>query len=653
LHSICIEEQKLVVKFERTNDYAKDFRIESWFEVAEFEKDHDTYTYPNTDLVKFDDTVKETAEYFIQEFGEGDVELCAEIKNRLQSIEKNDSSFETAKAMGVMIKNKEQHAPNISPKFRRQLMEYQKESVEHMMELGNAANFSVPGSGKTTITYAAISRWLDDDIVEKIVVIGPTASFLPWEEEYESCFGVKPRSLRINSAEIASRIHELGSSYDIFLMHFQTAMYRQHELKRFMENWKTVLIIDESHYIKNPNLRKWASTAIQIAPYAERRIVLSGTPMPNNAKDLWTQITFLWPKNYPLDNQIIYNNYAQKHGIGRYQDVLSRLFCRIKKSDLQLPEPKWNRIRVPLNTKQKNIYDAIAASTLKEFDSISIRDQGELQRFRMAKMVRLLQTASNPSLLHEKSPGFAVDKETFAEEFGFACEIDNFPKIAPPLVEQIKNYSQYEIPSKMVTASKLARDLVETGNKVIIWSSFIHNMYIFKHNLLSNLDPIVINGTVSRDSNDEVNRDVLINKFKNDPESRILVASPASLGESVSLHKNSKNEPVCNHAIYLDRNFNGAQYMQSMDRIHRIGMDKSVEVNYHLIIAKDTIDEVINRRLDEKWEDMLDALQDDMLTSLDIDPEPQTLNTDEFNEDYRQTIEHLKTLYRRNESHSS
>jgi len=653
LHSICIEEQKLVVKFERTNDYAKDFRIESWFEVAEFEKDHDTYTYPNTDLVKFDDTVKETAEYFIQEFGEGDVELCAEIKNRLQSIEKNDSSFETAKAMGVMIKNKEQHTPNISPKFRRQLMEYQKESVEHMMELGNAANFSVPGSGKTTITYAAISRWLDDDIVEKIVVIGPTASFLPWEEEYESCFGVKPRSLRINSAEIASRIHELGSSYDIFLMHFQTAMYRQHELKRFMENWKTVLIIDESHYIKNPNLRKWASTAIQIAPYAERRIVLSGTPMPNNAKDLWTQITFLWPKNYPLDNQIIYNNYAQKHGIGRYQDVLSRLFCRIKKSDLQLPEPKWNRIRVPLNTKQKNIYDAIAASTLKEFDSISIRDQGELQRFRMAKMVRLLQTASNPSLLHEKSPGFAVDKETFAEEFGFACEIDNFPKIAPPLVEQIKNYSQYEIPSKMVTASKLARDLVETGNKVIIWSSFIHNMDIFKHNLLSNLDPIVINGTVSRDSNDEVNRDVLINKFKNDPESRILVASPASLGESVSLHKNSRNEPVCNHAIYLDRNFNGAQYMQSMDRIHRIGMDKSVEVNYHLIIAKDTIDEVINRRLDEKWEDMLDALQDDMLTSLDIDPEPQTLNTDEFNEDYRQTIEHLKTLYRRNESHSS
>lgn len=653
MHSICIEEQKLVVKFERTNDYAKDFRIESWFEVAEFEKDHDTYTYPNTDLVKFDDTVKETAEYFIQEFGEGDVELCAEIKNRLQSIEKNDSSFETAKAMGVMIKNKEQHTPNISPKFRRQLMEYQKESVEHMMELGNAANFSVPGSGKTTITYAAISRWLDDDIVEKIVVIGPTASFLPWEEEYESCFGVKPRSLRINSAEIASRIHELGSSYDIFLMHFQTAMYRQHELKRFMENWKTVLIIDESHYIKNPNLRKWASTAIQIAPYAERRIVLSGTPMPNNAKDLWTQITFLWPKNYPLDNQIIYNNYAQKHGIGRYQDVLSRLFCRIKKSDLQLPEPKWNRIRVPLNTKQKNIYDAIAASTLKEFDSISIRDQGELQRFRMAKMVRLLQTASNPSLLHEKSPGFAVDKETFAEEFGFACEIDNFPKIAPPLVEQIKNYSQYEIPSKMVTASKLARDLVETGNKVIIWSSFIHNMDIFKHNLLSNLDPIVINGTVSRDSNDEVNRDVLINKFKNDPESRILVASPASLGESVSLHKNSRNEPVCNHAIYLDRNFNGAQYMQSMDRIHRIGMDKSVEVNYHLIIAKDTIDEVINRRLDEKWEDMLDALQDDMLTSLDIDPEPQTLNTDEFNEDYRQTIEHLKTLYRRNESHSS
>lgn len=652
MHSICVEGSRLVVKFELTNDYAQDLVINNWFEISEFEKDGDTYTYPNNDLVEFEKTIQETVEFFIKKFGKENVELCINIQDRLESIEKNNQFFGCTKTIGETIKNKKEHAPNISPRFRRRLMEYQKESVEHMIELGNAANFSVPGSGKTTITYAAISRWEDENIVEKIILIGPTASFLPWEEEYESCFGKKPRRLRINSGDIATKIHELGASYDIFLMHFQTAANYQMELKKFMDRWNTVLIIDESHYIKNPNLGKWASMAISIAPYAKRRVILSGTPMPNNAKDLWTQITFLWPKNCPLGNQTLYNTYAQTHGIGKYQDILNPLFCRIKKNDLQLPEPKWHRTKIPLNKKQQSIYDAIAAKTLKEIDSMNIRDQGQLQKFRMAKMVRLLQTASNPSLLLEKSSEFGIDKETFSEEFGFACEINNLPDIDSTLVEQIKNYSDYEIPSKIAKASILARELVEKGNKVIIWNSFIHNMSIFQNTLLEEFDPIVINGTISRNTSEEVNRDKLITEFKNNPESKVLIASPASLGESVSLHKNSKNESVCNHAIYLDRNFNGAQYMQSMDRIHRIGMNKSIEVNYYLFIAEKTIDEVIDRRLNEKWKNMLNALKDDMLQSLEIEPTPETLNDNEFNEDYKQTIEYLRKHHQENDTYS-
>ena len=47
-------------------------------------------------------------------------------------------------------------------------------------------------------TYAAISKWLKEGIVEKILVISPTAAFVPWEEEFEGCFGRKPvRSKRL------------------------------------------------------------------------------------------------------------------------------------------------------------------------------------------------------------------------------------------------------------------------------------------------------------------------------------------------------------------------------------------------------------------------------------------------------------------------
>ena len=154
----------------------------------------------------------------------------------------------------------------------------------------------------------------------------------------------------------------------------------------------------------------------------------------------------------------------------------------------------------------------------------------------------------------------------------------------------------------------------------------------------------MINGTVTKDPDTPGNRDELINKFKNGT-APVLIASPASVGESVSLHKNVKGDNVCNHAIYLDRNFNGVQYMQSMDRIHRIGMDRSVLTEYHLIIAKDTIDEVINRRLEEKWRNMLDALSDDTLESLDINPLPRSINETEFNKDYQATVSYLREMY--------
>ena len=645
MHSICIDQQKkLIVKYEPTNNIDTDYFIEDFLKESGFVQNQNTYSYSNNDLVEFNKRIKWTVEKFIRDFGPENVEVCEPVRQALQLIHNDVDFFKDALSLGEKIKNKKDHNPNLPTSFHRPLMDYQKESVEHMIALGNAANFSVPGSGKTTISYAAISRWLEDGIVEKIFVIGPTASFLPWEEEYVACFNKKLRSCRI-SGNLAREFPNLGDSYDLFLTHFNTAMYRQWELQKFMEKWKTVLIIDESHYIKSPELRRWASTAINIAPYAKRRIILSGTPMPNNAKDLWTQITFLWPNNYPLGNQIIYNNYANKHGIGKYQSILDSLFCRIKKNDLKLPKPEWIHHEVQLNTRQQEIYDVIAAKTLKEIDETNIQEQAKLQKFRIARMVRLLQTASNPSLLYEMSSEFDVNSTTFSEEFGLPAEKIKLPGIENSINEKITNYSKFEIPSKMVKASQLARDLFDKGNKVIIWNSFIHNMMRFKSQLLADLKPIVINGYTPKDPNDPENRDELINEFKNSTEPKILIASAASLGESVSLHKNLKGQKVCNHAIYLDRNFNGAQYMQSMDRIHRIGMDDSVKVEYHIIIAKNTIDEVINRRLNEKWTDMLNALNDDMLESIDINPEPEKINITEFNKDYHGMVEQLRKQY--------
>ena len=632
-HSICIEQDAIVARLGETDNSLAKESLE-----IDFEKVDGSYIYRNADPVQFNETLTWLVGFFQKQFGQDNVDICEEAVKQTQSISRDRDLFEKNVAHGREIKGKAAHEPDLPALFRRKLMDYQKMSVEHMIRVGNAANFSVPGSGKTTIAYAAISRWIEDGTVKKIIVIGPTASFLPWEDEYEGCFGKKPRAKRI-SGDISSMFDELGQSFDMLLMHFNTAMNRVENLKKFMEQWDTALIIDESHYFKNPNLRKWGNTAIGIAPHAKRRIVLSGTPMPNNAKDLWTQITFLWPHDFPLGKRENYTGYAQRHGIGKHADMLNALFCRIKKSDLNLPTPEFIREDVPLEPVQKRIYDSIAAKTLKELGEMSMRDQSRLQKFRMAKMIRLLQAASNPGLLTPSSPTLDTSEEMFGEAFGVPHS--PLPSVDRSVMDEIDHYDK--IPSKIVKVTKLAKDLVDRGNKVIIWSTFIHNMSVLKHTL-GDLDPIVINGTVPKEGEGVDTRDVLINRFKND-SNMVLIASPASLAESVSLHKNLRGDNVCSNAIYLDRNFNGAQYMQSMDRIHRIGMDKATKIKYHLLVAQDTIDEVIQRRLFEKHKDMLAALNDDMLTTLDMDPVPRRIDDREFERDYQEVVKHLEKIY--------
>ena len=219
------------------------------------------------------------------------------------------------------------------------------------------------------------------------------------------------------------------------------------------------------------------------------------------------------------------------------------------------------------------------------------------------------------------------------------------------IFDKIVNYSKLEIPAKLVEATKITKKLLGEGKKVIIWSSFITNMLIFENQLLKEEKPILIYGDISREEDDEVNRDKLIQEFKDDPNPRVLIATPASLAESVSLHVNSKknNETVCYNAIYLDRNFNGAQFMQSMDRIHRLGMKQDTKVVYHCIIANKTIDEKIDERLWQKFTDMNHALNDPWPDVLDYDGSRKDIPKNEAQEDYTSLVDHLKELREKEE----
>lgn len=634
----------LELVYDLSGDSMLDFDIEQFLIEAEFiisDKNDSQiiYIFPKTnDKIKYSKIIKYTLSYISKNLGSKTVSISESIRENLQESSIDHDQYKNALELGRKIKDKDFYDLDLPHTFKRTLKSFQKQSVAHLLTIGNGANFSVPGSGKTTIAYAALSKWLADGQIEKIMVIGPSASFGPWIEEYESCFGVPPKSLRVHG-EITKHITNMGNNLNLLLLHYQTSNTRLNDLIDFLNKFKTALIIDESHNIKNFQ-GKWASSALQLAAYAEKRIILSGTPMPNNTEDLWSQITFLWPNNFPLGNQNQYNFAVKKKGLDEsHKQILYSLFCRIKKKDLKLPNPEFLYYDVEMKPVQREIYNAIAAKTLNEIENSSRSEQ--LHKFRTAKMIRLLQTASNPSLLHEMSSKFYVDHDLFNESFGLEYEKLNKNDIIPSLdiYDKIKNYSKMEIPRKLVTANKIARKIINKGNKVVIWSTFLLNMEIFRTQLLEDLSPIIINGSVSR-YDDEVNRDTLIEKFKTDPSSQILIATPASLGESVSLHKNIRGENVCFDAIYLDRNYHGAQFMQSIDRIHRIGMDEDLTVQYHILVGKHTIDEKINIRLNEKWNDMMRALNDEL--NFDMKIESQSEN--EFERDYQELVKHLRSL---------
>jgi SNF2 family DNA or RNA helicase len=171
----------------------------------------------------------------------------------------------------------------------------------------------------------------------------------------------------------------------------------------------------------------------------------------------------------------------------------------------------------------------------------------------------------------------------------------------------IDHYAKYELPNKIALACSLAKKLAEDGNKVIIWSTFVNNLLMVA-DLLKDMSPAVVHGGVPLSSTDadEISREHLISKFRDTSQCKVLIANPAACAESISLHK------VCHHAIYLDRSFNCAHYLQSLDRIHRLGLGPNDKTYYYLILSSNTIDEIVHLRLKAKMEKMRSIVESDL-----------------------------------------
>lgn len=474
--------------------------------------------------------------------------------------------------------------------FERELTDQQRRNISRMMALHSAATFSVPGAGKTTeaLSYYALKR----SEQTRLLVICPKNAFAAWEEQIEVCLPGDEQFVRLRGGKDSIQ-KLLASGPSKALITYEQIPTVLDLIGQYLSNYESFVFLDESHRIKRGFQGVIGNAILSVAQLPKTKLIMSGTPIPNDISDLVPQFRFLYP-------EIIADEENVEH-------FIQPVYVRTTKNELGLREPKKTIKRLALKPAQFELYQLLKSEAARQAKgNLSRVDLATLRRTGRSAL-RLLQLATNPSLLARVD----FEHETLLSEV--LSEGDS-PKL---------EYACYR-----------ARELAFDGHKSIIWSSFVQNVELVC-NRLADLGAEYIHGGVDAGSEDEEGtREQKIKRFHDDPHCWVMVANPAACGEGISLHT------VCHHAIYLDRNYNAAQYLQSEDRIHRLGLAPEQDTFVEILQSPGTVDESVDRRLTMKIQKMARVLDD---KSLNVEPEVVDLDADGFNEnDLRDFLDHLK-----------
>lgn len=482
--------------------------------------------------------------------------------------------------------------------IKRRLYEHQAKAAYHMAYSLNSCNFSVPGTGKTTIVYTAYSFLKAKDKVERLLIIGPLSSYYPWLYEYYECFKETPNITNLSEFDLNEKKkylskHSNGLS-EINFINYEGLSNIINELEYFLSNGKIMVVLDEAHKIKNPSSQRSINT-LKFASKASSRIILTGTPIPNGYQDLYSLFEFIWPKKeitgFRLSELKKMTQSPNARDVDILMDNIDPFYIRIRKEHLKLPVPIHNEpIKVEMGRLQKEIYKSLISDFIKS--DYSAGDEQLIFELKKAKLIRLMQASTNPSTIDLKS------------KLGY---FNNNSE----LFDKIKNYKEIEIPEKFKVTLELIKFIQNNhvNKKIIIWSVFVRNINSLKAYLEKNeIECEILMGEVENNTRAEI-----IQRFHEDEQLKVIIANPAAVSESISLHK------ACHNAIYFDKNFNAAQFIQSKDRIHRVGLSKNDKINYYYLLSENSIDELIHRRLLEKEKMMLDIIEGNLVPLFDED----------------------------------
>ena len=337
---------------------------------------------------------------------------------------------------------------------------------------------------------------------------------------------------------------------------------------------RAMCVVDEAHCIKEQSAKR-TKNVLKLAPLCKYRRIMTGTPAANSPLDLFTQMAF-------LDRDILghksYYSFRSKYAIlqpvremggrikkyrGRvvetvvgYKDVeelttkIEPWSTRLTKDEcLDLPPKVYVQAPFMMSEDQRRLYKELVNDTVAEFKGQRISSPMALTR-----LIRL----------HQIVCGFVVTDDDIL------TYIDPLPsprlKMLLSIVSQIRG-------------------------KAIIWATYRKSLQeivgALKHHYGSG-STVGYSGETPADLRPKV-----VDRFQNNPDCRFFVGQPKAGGTGITL-------TAANHVIYYSNDYSLNIRLQSEDRAHRIGQEKSV--TYTDIVAANTVDEDILSALKDKFD---------------------------------------------------
>lgn len=441
--------------------------------------------------------------------------------------------------------------PKLSAKY--DAYPYQLDALRAVKPLTYAAIFHEQGLGKTKIAIDLILLWLTEDVVDTVFVITKKSLIKNWCDELVSHSYISPRILSGNRRENSIA---LNSPVLVYIMNYEVVSTNFKLINQFLKTCRVGAVLDESQKIKNPETLL-SNSLHSISEHFERRIIMTGTPVANRPYDIWSQIKFLDGGEalgeFP-EFKTTLNLPTSTTCVSEYGASLSSVMGKIKhftvretkaSSGVELPEKTILIHSVKMEACQSKIYHAYRDEMQYKLDGGEIIDNAEEI---LKLLTRLLQCSSNPVL---------VDKSYQGQ------------------------------PGKFSRLLEILDEINIRSNKAIVWTGFIANVEWLSERLRQYF-PQKVHGQMNiHDRNQSISR------FKSEKRCRLLIATPGSAKEGLTL-------TVANHAIFFERGFSLDDYLQAQDRIHRISQFDDCFI--HNLICTGTIDEWIDSLLNAKFQ---------------------------------------------------